>query len=57
MRLLLANKTPSLEIAMLYYWWLYTVVAPVVVLDMLLRACPLYRGAWPLGLDYLAEDY
>lgn len=57
MRLLLADKTPSLEIAMLYYWWLYTIVAPVVVLDMLLRACPLYRGAWPLGLDYLAEDY
>ena len=42
---------------MLYYWWLYTVVAPIVALDMLLRACPLYVGAWPIGLDHLAKDY
>ena len=42
---------------MLYYWWLYTVLVPIVALDVLLRACPLSRSAWPLGLDYLAEDY
>ena len=42
---------------MIYYWWLYSVVAPMVVLDMLLRASPLYSRAWPLGLDYLAKDY
>ncbi len=56
-RLLLADKSHHLEIAMLYYWWLYTVVAPIVALDMLRRACPLRRAAWPLGLDYLANDY
>ena len=43
--------------AMLYYWWLYTVLAQVVALDMLLRACPLSRATWPVGLDYLADDY
>ncbi len=42
---------------MLYYWWLYSVVAPIVAVDMLLRASRLYVGAWPLGLDYLAKDY
>ena len=42
---------------MLYYWWLYSFLGPMVALDMLLRASPLYAGAWPLGLDYLAEDY
>ncbi len=42
---------------MLYYWWLYTVLAPIVALDMLRRASPLYFSAWPLGLDYLAKDY
>ncbi len=42
---------------MLYYWWLYTVLAPMVALDMLLRASPLYSGAWPLGFDNLAKDY
>jgi hypothetical protein len=53
----LADKSHHLEIAMLYYWWLYTVVAPIIALDMLRRACPLRRAAWPLGLDYLADDY
>jgi hypothetical protein len=43
--------------AMLYYWWLYSVLTPMVALDMLLRACPLYRATWPVGLDYLADDY
>ncbi len=43
--------------AMLYYWWLYSVLAPVVALDMLLHACPLSRATWPVGLDYLADDY
>jgi len=42
---------------MLYYWGLYSVLAPMVALDMLLRACPLYHSAWPLGLDHLAKDY
>ena len=42
---------------MLYYWWLYSVMTPMVMLDMLLRAGPLYYGAWPLGFDYLANDY
>ena len=42
---------------MLYYWWLYGFVAPVVALDMLLRASPFYYGAWPLGFDFLANDY
>ncbi len=42
---------------MLYYWWLYNVVAPMVAFGMLMRVSPLYAGAWPLGLDYLAEDY
>ena len=42
---------------MLYYWWLYSVLAPVVVLDMLMRVSPLYVGAWPVGLDALAGDY
>ncbi len=45
------------EITMLYYWWLYSVVAPIVAVDMLLRASRLYAGAWPLGLEYLAKDY
>ncbi len=43
--------------AMLYYWWLYSVLAPVVALDMLLRACLLSRATWPVGLDFLADDY
>jgi hypothetical protein len=43
--------------AMLYYWWLYTVAAPIVALDMLRRASPLHRVVWPIGLDYLADDY
>lgn len=42
---------------MLYCWWIYSVVAPIVVLDILLRASPLYVGAWPIGLDHLAGDY
>lgn len=42
---------------MIYYWWLYSVVTPIVVLDMLLRGSPLYSGAWPLGFDHLANDY
>ena len=42
---------------MLYYLWLYNVLGPIVALDMLLRANPLYYGVWPLGLDYLAKDY
>jgi len=43
---------------MLYYLWLYGFVAPVVALDMLLRTSPLYYyGAWPLGFDFLANDY
>ncbi len=41
---------------MLYYWWLYTIVTPIVILDMLRRASPLYAGAWPLGLEYLVRD-
>ena len=40
---------------MLYYWWLYRVVAPLVLLDMLRRLSPFYVGAWPLGLEYLAS--
>ena len=39
---------------MLYYWWLYAVVAPLVALDMLYRASPLYWAVWPVGLEYLA---
>ncbi len=42
---------------MLYYWWLYSVLTPIVALDMFLRASPLYAGAWPLGFDQLAKDY
>ncbi len=43
---------------MLYYMWLYGFLAPIVALDMLLRTSPLYyAGAWPLGFDYLADDY
>jgi hypothetical protein len=42
---------------MIYYWWLYNILAPWVALDMILRATPLYLGAWPIGLDYLAKDY
>jgi len=42
---------------MLCYWWLYSVLSPMVALDMLLRACSLYRATWPVGLDYLAEGY
>lgn len=42
---------------MLYYWWLCTILVPVVALDMLLTACPLNRGAWPIGLEYLVDDY
>ena len=54
----LAQKTLRLEIAMLYYMWLYGFLAPIVALDMLLRTSPLYyAGAWPLGFDYLANDY
>ena len=40
---------------MLYYWWLYTVVTPLVLLDMLRRLSPFYAGVWPLGLEYLAR--
>jgi len=54
---LLTVESFSLEIPMLYYWWLYTFVAPLAALDMVLRASPLYFGAWPVGLDYLADDY
>jgi hypothetical protein len=53
----LADKSHHLEIAMLCYWWLYTIAAPVVALDILLRACPLFRGLSPVGLEYLAKDY
>ena len=54
----LAQETLRLEIAMLYYMWLYGFIAPIVALDMLLRTSPLYyAGAWPLGFDYLANDY
>ena len=54
----LAQETLRLEIAMLYYMWLYGFLAPIVALDMLLRTSPLYyAGAWPLGFDYLANDY
>ncbi len=42
---------------MLYYMWLYNVVAPMVAFGMLMRASPLSAAAWPLGLDYLAKDY
>ena len=42
---------------MLYYMWLYGFLAPIVALVMLLRTSPLYYGAWPLGFDYLANDY
>ena len=43
---------------MLYYMWLYGFLAPVVALDMLLRASPFYyAAAWPLGFDHLANDY
>jgi hypothetical protein len=42
---------------MLYYWWLWSILTPMVALDMLLRASPLYLTAWPLGLDHLAKDY
>jgi hypothetical protein len=56
MRLLLPDKSQGLEMAMLYYWWLYSVLVPMVAVDMLRRACPLYRAAWPIGLDHLAKD-
>lgn len=42
---------------MLYYWWLYTFVAPIVAFDMALRASPFYNRAWPLGFDHLAREY
>ncbi len=42
---------------MLYYWWLLTLLTPLVIADMLRRASPLYPGAaWPLGLQYLTQD-
>ena len=43
---------------MLCYWWLFSLVTPVVFLDALWRSSPLYfAGAWPLGFDHLAADY
>ena len=46
-----------MEIPMLYYLWLYTIVAPIALVDMAVRASPFYIGAWPIGLDHLADDY
>jgi len=40
---------------MLYYWWLYAVLAPLVALDILYRASPFYWTVWPVGLEYLAR--
>jgi len=42
---------------MLGYWWLCPVLVPIVALDILLCASPLYFSAWPIGLEYLAKDY
>ncbi len=41
---------------MLYYWWLYTVLGPLVALDLLGRLSPFYVPVWPLGLEYLARE-
>jgi hypothetical protein len=52
------NGTITSEIAMLYYWWLFSVLTPVFLIDALTRNSPLYAyGAWPLGFDFLANDY
>ena len=44
---------------MLYYWWLFSVMTPVFIIDAIARNMPLYAygAAWPLGLDHLARDY
>ena len=40
---------------MLYYWWIYAVLSPLVALDILYRASPFYWAVWPVGLEYLAR--
>ena len=43
---------------MLFRWWLFSALAPLMIADMLLRNSPLYPGlAWPIGLEYLASEY
>ena len=43
---------------MLFRWWLFSVLAPLLVADMLLRNSPLYPGCgWPIGLEYLTSEH
>lgn len=43
---------------MLFNWWLFTALAPLVIADMLLRSSPFYLGGvWPVGMEYLKSEY
>jgi len=41
---------------MLYFWWIYSLMGPLVVLDFMRWLSPLHVAHWPLGLEYLSQD-
>jgi hypothetical protein len=40
---------------LIYYWWLYSVMTPIVIFDMIRAASPFPRRAWPVGMEDLVH--